>query len=300
MIGAVPMSYLPQIPDVAEVVRAKATLAMRYEDVCQDGRLMTIGMPHALSSLWRESIRAMPIWAARKVGIIPILAQMWMRGTDERVHVGKPSHCEGEALLAHTKDEAGNVGRIVLDMRARLYGTRGTVLGPEPEGDGEVVLCGEVFARHVFTKLFAPPGDRRVRKLEVPGVPDVPPCEVSWIDVSAMLPAPPDATWIDPEPRKARYEPRFGPQHCDSNQHVNSLVYPRLFEDAAQVRFGEIGAGYDKLSREVALNFRRPFFAGQRCVLSLQAFRDGETLGVDGNVVGDGEKTHCDVFMRFR
>jgi len=294
------MSHFPQMPNVDEVVRAKADLAMRYEDVCQDGRLMTIGMPHALTSLWRKSVQAMPIWEARKVGIIPILAQLWIRGTDERIHVGKPTYCEGEALLTHTRDEDGSVGRILLDMRARIYATRGSVLGPQPEGAGETVLAGEVFARHVFTKLFAAPGDRRVRKLDVTGVPEVPPCQVSWVAPEEMLPVAPSAAWLDPEPRAAAYEPLFGPHHCDSNQHVNSLVYPRLFEDAAQVRITEHGAGHSRLSREVALNFRRPFFAGQRAVVELQAFEDGAALGVCGRFAGPDDKTHCDVRMRFQ
>jgi hypothetical protein len=295
-----PMSDLPEMPDVPEVVRAKARLAMRYEDVCQDGRLMTIGMPHALGTVWRESVQSMPIWEARKVGIIPILAQMWMRGTDERVHVGKPTHCEGEALLAHTKDEEGGVGRILLDMRARIYATRGSVLGPQPDGAGEIVLAGEVFARHVFTKLFAAPGERRVRKLEMAGVPEIPPCKVSWIDFAAMMTPAANTELLDDAPLRAKYEPLFGSHHCDSNQHVNSLVYPRLIEDAAQVRFAENGAGHSKLSREVALNFRRPFFAGQRCSLDLQTFSEGEAWRVAASVVGPEAKTHCDVHMRFQ
>tara|TARA_R110002073_G_scaffold241497_3_gene403341 strand:- start:28239 stop:29132 length:894 start_codon:yes stop_codon:yes gene_type:complete len=294
-----PMSDVPDMPLGAEVVRTKAALAMRYEDVCQDGRLMTMGMPQALGTVWRESVQSMPVWNARNVGIIPILAQMWMRGTDERVHVGRPAHCEGEALLAHTKDEEGGVARIVLDMRARIYATRGSVLGAQPEGAGETVLAGEVFARHVFTKLFAAPGDRRVRKLEIPGVPAIPSCEVSWI-ASPSQPDEDALEWLDPEPQNAVYQPLFAPHHCDSNQHVNSLVYPRMFEDAAHVRFDELGVKHAVLSREVALSFRRPFFSGQRSSLALRAFRQDESLGVSGQFLGAEGKGHCDVLMRFR
>ncbi|MCP4449569.1 MAG: hypothetical protein GY811_30185 [Myxococcales bacterium] len=294
------MSPIPQMPDTAEVVRATAAISMRYEDVAQDGRLMTIGMPHALTSLWRESVQAMPIWEARKVGIMPILAQMWARGTDERIHVGKPSHCEGAAMLAHTADKEGNVERILLDMHAKIYATRGSVLGPKPAEAGELVVAGEVYARHVFTRLFAKPGSRRVHKLEVPGGPAVPECQVDWIDEGAMLPAMPGCNWLDDEATASSYEPLFAPHHCDSNQHVNSLVYPRLFEDAAQQRFAESDAGSEKLSREVALSFRRPFFAGQRAQMQLRAFKMGEEIGCIGAFVGHGDKTHCSVSMRFK
>ncbi len=297
--------YLPEMPDSPHVVLAGEPLPLRYEDVCQDGRLMPIGMPHALTCVWRACVREHDLFGARDQGILPILAQLWVRGFDQRIHVGKPARSEGRGVLAHVRNAAGEVDRIVLDMRATIYGTVGSVLGPQPEGAGEEAVVGEVFARHVFTKLFAPPGQRRVRALAHGNLPEVPPTEVAWHEASELLGAPENATMLDAEAVPA-HAPLFGLQHTDSNQHVNSLAYPRVFEQVAQERFAEhVKAGNKScesamVAREVAVNFRRPFFAGQRPSISVQAFTHEGGRGALGAFSVSEGKVHCDIQMRFR
>ena len=57
----------------------------------------------------------------------------------------------------------------------------------------------------------------------------------------------------------------FGMMHTDSNQHVNSLVYPRVFEELAVRRHGDAKL----LARAVEMRWRKPFFAGERARVAL-------------------------------
>ena len=95
----------------------------------------------------------------------------------------------------------------------------------------------------------------------------------------------------------------FGLAHTDSNQHVNSLVYPRLFEDAALRRFAALGKLKPPvLARHVEAAFRKPCFAGERYVIALQAFTIAGKLGAVGAFLSDGSVTarpHCCVRMMF-
>lgn len=298
VLAILPGMYLPDMPESAHVFHAEEALPLRYDDVCQDGRLMLTGMPHALTSVWRACVRQFPLSGARSAGVIPILAQLWVRGTDARIHVGKPARSVGTGVFTHVKASDGSAQRILLDMRASIYGITGSVLGPQSEG--EEVLVGEVFARHVLTKLFAPPGQRRVRELDIEGMAPVPPTEVLWHSPESMMAVPDEVSWLEPSAESAALQPLFGLQHTDSNQHVNSLAYPRLFEEAAQLRFSERELQGQTVAREVAVNFRRPFFAGQRSRVDLRAFENREGRGCVGAFIGADEKIHCDMQMRFR
>jgi hypothetical protein len=72
----------------------------------------------------------------------------------------------------------------------------------------------------------------------------------------------------------------FGPVHTDSNMHVNSLVYVRLFEEAALRRFAALGRGTGVLGRTLDIAYRRPCFAGQTVRFVERAFEEGGRLGV--------------------
>ena len=56
----------------------------------------------------------------------------------------------------------------------------------------------------------------------------------------------------------------FGLVHTDSNQHVNSLVYMRLFEEAVLRRFAALGLPEPVLARRLEIAYRKPCFAGDR------------------------------------
>ena len=61
--------------------------------------------------------------------------------------------------------------------------------------------------------------------------------------------------------------------HTDSNQHVNSLVYPRLFEEAVVERAfdpeARVPGAESLLVRAIDIRYRKPFFAGDRASIAL-------------------------------
>ena len=97
--------------------------------------------------------------------------------------------------------------------------------------------------------------------------------------------------------------------HTDSNQHVNSLTYPRIFEEAALRRImqdARIPSPHELLARAVEVRWRRPFFAGQRARIALRLL-DGEGEASEGAKIGavgvfrsDGPKPSCAMKMLFR
>lgn len=62
----------------------------------------------------------------------------------------------------------------------------------------------------------------------------------------------------------------FGVVHTDSNQHVNSLVYLRLFEEAVlrslPAKTGPV------LARRLEIAYRKPCFAGDRMRIHTKTF----------------------------
>src|SRR5207302_4862207 len=137
----------------------------------------------------------------------------------------------------HTVDANGDVNRLLFNMWCTAWGPRGRTFGPPPPGAGEPVAVGRVFAEHVLTRLFAPPAERKV--LQLAG--SVPSARWQWRDHGEVLRLPEGAAWLDEEFSPDPAEVVFGLTHTDSNQHVNSLVYPRLFQEAALRRLAHKG-----------------------------------------------------------
>jgi acyl-CoA thioesterase FadM len=77
--------------------------------------------------------------------------------------------------------------------------------------------------------------------------------------------------------------------HTDSNMHVNSLVYLRLFEEAALRRFVALGRGAQFLGRTVDLVYRRPCFAGQTVRVLVGAFEVGGRLGAVARLLDEAD-----------
>jgi hypothetical protein len=76
---------------------------------------------------------------------------------------------------------------------------------------------------------------------------------------------PPDgADLLDAEYHPDPVVTAFGLDHTDSNQHVNSLVYPRLFAEAALRRLAELERPRRLLIRALDIAYRKPSFAGDR------------------------------------
>jgi hypothetical protein len=77
----------------------------------------------------------------------------------------------------------------------------------------------------------------------------------------------------------------FGLVHTDSNMHVNSLVYLRMFEEAALRRLAQLGKGSAVLGRTLDIAYRKPCFAGQTMFVVEQAFEQNGKLGMAAALV---------------
>ena len=78
----------------------------------------------------------------------------------------------------------------------------------------------------------------------------------------------------------------FGLDHTDSNQHVNSLVYPRMFAEAAFRRLAAAGRSPRRaLVRSLDIAYRKPSFAGDRVRIHTRTFQLGDRLGAAGFLV---------------
>jgi hypothetical protein len=275
--------------------RTEAFVPVRYEDIAQDGRFVLSFLSNALGeSFWKPRLEGHPASVAmREQGVVPILTRLVLEGGDGPFHPSVRPLAVATATLAHTVDEAGAVDRILLHAFCEASAPHGVAYGPPPDGTAPRVPVGRLFAEHVFTRLFAPPDQRRVTRLAFDGVPAVPPNRVRFRPLDAALALPGGAEALDDALRPDSAPIAFGLAHTDSNQHVNSLVYPRLFEEAALRRFASLGDARPRLARYAELGFRKPFFAGEKARIHLQAFRFEGRLGAVGSFVpeaGDDAK----------
>ncbi len=298
------MFSIPPWPTVPPDQRGASPVSLRYEDVTQDGRLLLDAVPHALGEvLWQGVLSRHPMrHKLADEGIIPILTRLVTETTGEPIAVRRPLEGEGGFELGHTVDERGAVDRLVMSLGVDGSGPRGPTWGPEPPGAGERIHVGRVFGEHVFTRPFAPPAERKVLRFEGGDLPAVPPARYAWRRSEELIELPPGA-----EPLDAALEPDDAPTvlgigHTDSNQHVNSLVYPRMLEEAALRRFEARGRGAQWLARFSELSYRKPSFAGERVRLRLRAFAWQGKLGAVGVLVDDrdaGARPRCYARMLF-
>jgi hypothetical protein len=269
----------------------KARVALRFEDVTQDGRVVLEALPNALDpTIWRGALPRDPgAQACFARGIVPILSRFVLEGTPGPFPAYAPVEAEATYRLARLDS-----GGFVLDMWAELSAPLGR--GHDvPGAESPRAVAGRVFAEHVLTRPFGPPGERRVTVLAFDAAPDVPASRpaLAAADVLQRLPA--GARALDAEPRLDPTPVTFGVVHTDSNQHVNSLAYLRLFEEAALRRFAELGRGSRVLARRIEIAYRKPCFAGERVRAVLRAFEgEGGRLGVTGALIDDASEGAAD------
>jgi hypothetical protein len=267
------------------------TGTLRYEDVTQDGRLIPIAAPASLAGLWREVlVKNKGHHNALKQGVIPILTRLVLVSTDQSIRVDHPFSSTLGYQLAHQL-ENGEVARLFMNIWSEIRGTAGR-LGRNPTA-GEQTLAGTVFAEHTYTRLLAPPDQRKVTKFAVEGYPEIPEAHYAAAPPTTAQEPPDGATWIDElAPDPAEYV--FTLDQTDSNQHVNSLVYIRIFHDAINRRLAARGKTLKMRSRAVDIAYRKPSFAGDRVQIQLRLFEHDGGLGAAGRVDGaeDG-KTRC-------
>ncbi len=263
----------------------------RYEDVAQDGRVMPIALPPAMSGLWQATIVNSP--GARNAvakGVIPILTRLTLAARDQPIRVDRPVSSRAGYELACSRVN-GEVAKIFMNVWCEVSGVAGRI-GPRQAAAGELAVAGTVFAEHTFTRPLAPPDQRRVTRLDAEGYPEIPPTLYDAPTAETAQDAPAGARWTteleaDPTPIV------FTLDQTDSNQHVNSLVYIRVFLDAAQRRFAAAGHGLKILSRAVDIGYRKPCFAGDQVRTHLRLFDAGGAIGAAGFIAGDDGKPRC-------
>jgi hypothetical protein len=197
----------------------------------------------------------------------------------------------GAYTLSHTTDDNNVATRVLFTIYAALTGRVGHTHGEPPPNAGERISLGAIEAEHVFTRPFGDRANRRVHSLpEGCGLPSVPGERSEWRAPARLTTPPNDARRLDREPRLAR-RVLFGLAHTDSNRHVNSLVYPSLFEEMALERLDELGVATAGLQvRDLEIAYRKPCFAGDRVEVMLQALRSGDRVGAVGSFVPVGRE----------
>jgi hypothetical protein len=268
----------------ASIASGSATILPRYEDITQDGRLqLTALMPGLGAAAWYALQKDVPaVESFAKQGIIPILRRLVIVAEGGPFSVYGPIDVEGHAELAREKDG----DRLFLNMWADARAPQGTTFGARPAPDAERVPAGRVFAEHVITKPFAPKDERKVTSLAHPSI-KAPHHEHAYEATEHL---------IEGVQLTIANVVEFGMMHTDSNQHVNSLVYPRMFEEAVHKHMGP--AAKNLLARAVELRWRKPFFTGERATLRL-AIVDGDlAYGSFTPVGGDEHRPSCTIKMK--
>ena len=275
---------------------ATTTTFVRYEDVAQDGRIMPIALPPAMSGLWHGVLRNHPGQRnAVASGVLPILTRITLEALDQPIRIDRP--VESRAGFELARDGDGDDTRIFMTVWAEISGAAGRIGAREP---GPSVLAGRLFSEHTFTRPFAPPDKRRVTRLEGDGYPAVPEMRYSAPAPTTAAEAPDGARWLD-ELEPDTTDVCFTLDHTDSNQHVNSLAYVRLFAEAAQRRILGSGRSAKIRSKAVDIAYRKPSFVGDRVRATLRLFELADQLGAAGTIAAPGEdaKPRCYVRMLF-
>jgi len=276
--------------------RATASLRLRFEDVTQDGRLVLEALPNAVGpTVFGGILRHDPgALACFRNGLVPVLTRFVLDATPGPFASETKVDAEGTCRIARTED-----GRIALDILADLHAPIGRTYGRAP-GQGERALAGRVSAEQVFTRPFGPPGERRVTKLDFEGAPEVRVTRPALRPPESIAALPARARPLEPSPRLDPHAVTFGLVHTDGNMHVNSLVYLRLFEEAALRRFVELGRGALWLGRAVEIAYRKPCFAGQPMRVAQQAFEVDGRLGVVATLVEEKDTASAETLALAR
>ncbi|HKU37444.1 MAG TPA: hypothetical protein VJR89_04835 [Polyangiales bacterium] len=285
-------------PDV--IGPSTARFETRYEDLTQDGHVKLTALPPAIGracfgQLWAEH----PLSGLGKLGVLPILSRLSIEIEPVAARLLGALEGRGGITLAHERNDADEVSALFLNAHADVWATARRSHAAEPR---KQVRVGRVFGEHVFTRPHAPKDRRKVLAFEVPGYPALPTERYTRTPFSQTLHTPPKARALEPEfsPDVAPWV--FGLTHSDGNQHVNSLAYIKLFEDAALRRLAKLGRPLHVLARSVQVFYRKPAFVGQQLQCTLQAYatRDGD--GVVGYLAPPGaalERANCSIRMHF-
>jgi len=267
----------PALPEIPPIPPSRgpgqdggvAEILPRYEDIAQDGRIRLPALLHGVGeSVWRPLIAALPSTPVlRDAGIIPILRRIVAVVDDRPVSVDAPVRYEG--CFRFARERGGD--RLFVNIWVSAFAPVGMTHAPPPAKDAPKEPLARIFAEHVITRPFATDAnERRVTRLEAPGIPEVPEDEHGFLAMEGLIG---EGAGVE---LSQEHEVVFGMTHTDANQHVNSLVYPTMFEEAC-VRHAAAGGGAaagaaaGHLVRAVEIRWQKPFFAGQRATIRQRA-----------------------------
>jgi hypothetical protein len=270
---------------------------VRYEDIAQDGRLKVESLPHFMGVVcWRKLVAPLPgAQILREHTIVPILSRLLVVGGAGPFSVREDVTAHGGFEMAQTLPDARGETRLVLNLLANIDGVVGRTHGAPPENAGSIAHAGTVFAEHVFTRPFAAPDARKVKALP-DGVYHEAYAEHAWVTGESLLALPTTATAIGPALAPDEHTTTFGIKHTDSNQHVNSLVYPQSFEEAVLGALARAGKGTQRLMTAFEIRYRKPCFVGDRVRWSLSLAEEGKRTFASGVLLpaeDAGAKPYC-------
>jgi hypothetical protein len=271
------------LPFPPALARLKAKVDLRFEDVSQEGRLLLQAVPSALgATLWNLERTPDPVPAELGArGVIPILSRFQIVAFEGPISALVPMDAEWSHQLAATDQ-----GRVAHDAWLELHGVRGRTYGTIDRA-GERLLAGHLYAEQILTRPFAAAGERRVTAADVESFLGELPRRRALPSAVELFTVPAGATPLELAPSADVLPLVFGLVHTDSNQHVNSLAYFRVFEEAALRRLDQLGRPTRLLGREVEVVYRKPCFAGNRVRVVQQAFEHEGKLGVCATLVDD-------------
>ncbi|MET0390801.1 MAG: hypothetical protein ABW321_32810, partial [Polyangiales bacterium] len=260
-------------PDEAPAPETRAQFSIRYDDLTQHAHVKLATLQLALGRACFDDLWAKhPLFETRKQGIAPILSRLVLEGEPVAVSYGAPLEAQGRIDLAHEPDATGGVSALIMNASAEIWALpsrRDPAVDPSTR---QPVRIGRAYGEHVMTKPYGPPSERKVLAFDVPGQPPVPSSVHHRIRVveNASLPEGAEALDTAPSPDDAPWT--FGLFHTDLNQHVNSLVYARMFEEAALRRIAKHRLDHKLIAKRISLCYRKPSFAGESLVCTLQSF----------------------------
>src|SRR4029079_13333320 len=223
-----------------------------------------------------------------------ILTRLTVTSFDPPIRLSRPVEASAGFELAHDREPSGAVARVFMNVWCDVRGRRRRSTA-DPGGP---VLAGQAFAEHTFTRLFAPPDQRRITSLAgIEGYPELPPAHYAQPAPRTAGDAPEGATWYDDLAPDA-VDTRFTLDQTDANQHVNSQVYLRLFLDAFQRRLALAGFPGHLRSKAIDIAYRKPSFVGDRIRAHLLWFPPGDSAGGAGFFAAPGEEDKPRCYIR--
>jgi hypothetical protein len=297
-----PMSFAapPEYP--ADVDWHEAEVPSRFEDITQDGRLQLGSLlPGLGATTWRHLLTHPDSKRLLAGGVVPILSRLVIEGGVGPFSPAHPLAARGAFAFSHTTNAAGSIERLLLSMWLEVRAPIGRTYGAPPDDAGTPVLAGRVYAEHTITRPFASSAEeRRVSLADLAGVEGVPGQRVEAVAPASLETLPERAVSLDEAPRTDAAAIHFGLSHTDSNQHVNSLVYLRLFEEAALRRLAEHGVRGARIAKRVHVAYRKPCFASDAVRIELRAYEHEGRHGAVGSFVPEGGgRPYCHVALSF-